>query len=772
MKLSMPQAITPAFRDDRIKESRTMTSSFLLAAILGVCAQGAETTGKAITDKLFHLGDNDKPDWKELTSVKPDGARLELAFEGKANAAGMVLELQAGEVGMDWKVKLNEKDLGTLRKSEKLATQHFEVPPSTLKDGKNELSVAAEQKGDDIYVGRVVLHERPLNEVLGYGRVAVQVTDADSGQGLPCRLTVVRLTRKKDKDGKEQSRIEEDSAEIFGVASPDAAVRDKKGIVYTKKGAAAFELAPGEYRVHASRGFEYSVAAETIAVERHGKQAIDLSIRREVDTTGYLAADTHVHTKTYSGHGDISVEERVVAIAGEGVEVAIATDHNHHTDYAPTMAKVGVDEHFSSIVGNEVTTSIGHFNAFPFGAKTDPPDHDHSDWTRLVQAMRAASGVRAVILNHPRRSLGRESPLGRIRYNPVTGEAHRGPEHLGLDGLEIFNGKTLEEDRMKTVNDWFGLLDRGYRVTAVAGSDSHSVDEIVGQARTYVASSSDDPRKLDIEQFCASFLEGRALVSLGLLARIEVDGQYRAGDLARPAGDKLSVKVRVEGPSWTRADRVALFVNGREVKKEKIEESSAVLKLERVWEIPAPRYDVHIAVVASGPPVTAPFWPISGGGKRYVMGVTNPVWIDGDRDGRFTSAFDYAAELVTQHGLKGPDLQGALAAHDPSVAAQLASIARARIQREAQQAYIELMARADRDLKDLLDVSDKELRKAFSDYLASAPKVEVKTREESEDEQARLKKEEADRKKRREEREKKRREEEEKRRREGRKSRV
>ena len=60
------------------------------------------------------------------------------------------------------------------------------------------------------------------------------------------------------------------------------------------------------------------------------------------------------------------MEERVIAIAGEGIEIAVATDHNHHTDYRPTMDKVGVKEDFTAITGNEVTTPIGHFNAFPF----------------------------------------------------------------------------------------------------------------------------------------------------------------------------------------------------------------------------------------------------------------------------------------------------------------------------------------------------------------------------------------------------------------------
>ncbi|HEY6226698.1 MAG TPA: hypothetical protein VI282_06215, partial [Verrucomicrobiae bacterium] len=56
----------------------------------------------------------------------------------------------------------------------------------------------------------------------------------------------------------------------------------------------------------------------------------------------------------------------------------------------------------------------------------------------------------------------------------------------------------------------------------------------------------------------------------------------------------------------------------------------------------APR-DAYLLAVASGPPVTAPFWripkpyqPTSTTWNPRVIGATNPIWIDADGDGRFT----------------------------------------------------------------------------------------------------------------------------------------
>jgi succinate dehydrogenase flavin-adding protein (antitoxin of CptAB toxin-antitoxin module) len=166
--------------------------------------------------------------------------------------------------------------------------------------------------------------------------------------------------------------------------------------------------------------------------------------------------------------------------------------------------------------------------------------------------------------------------------------------------------------------------------------------------------------------------------------------------------------------------------------------------------------------VASGPAVTAPYWPIQGGAKKYVLGATNPVWIDGDGDGRFTSAFGYASRLVKEHGSRGEALHRSLDGFDTAVAAQFASLARAQIQREAQEAYDRLLAKADSDLAELLSVRSERVKRTFADYLAAAPGIDIQTREERAEEVKRLKKEEEDLQKRREEREKKRKEEEKK----------
>jgi hypothetical protein len=60
-----------------------------------------------------------------------------------------------------------------------------------------------------------------------------------------------------------------------------------------------------------------------------------------------------------------------------------------------------------------------------------------------------------------------------------------------------------------------------------------------------------------------------------------------------------------------------------------------------------------------------------------VIGSTNPIWVDGDQDGRFSSAREYAVDLVARHGGDMEKLLGALSEYDEAVAVQTASVSTA-----------------------------------------------------------------------------------------------
>jgi hypothetical protein len=434
-----------------------------------------------------------------------------------------------------------------------------------------------------------------------------------------------------------------------------------------------------------------------------------------VPTEGWVGCDTHVHTLTYSRHGDATVDERVLTLAGEGIELPVSTEHNLQVDYAPAAEKMRVRRYFTPVRGNEVTTpALGHFNVFPIapGAKLIP--WRGRDWGAIESAIKdvsvrgAASGgadaVPVVVLNHARDVHGGFRPFDPARHIALTGEQLDSPPPPA-NAMEVVNSGATMNDPTRLYRDWFGMLNGGQRLTPVGASDSHDVTRyIVGQGRTYVRCDDADPGKIDVDAARRSLLAGRVMVSYGLLTTIRVDDEFGPGDLV-PVKDDAAVDVTVLGPEWVKATRVALYANGVEVRAADIPDApkartEAVLWRGR-WTLPRPKHDVHLVAIATGPGVTAPYWPTakpyqptSSRWQPYLIGSTGAVWLDVDGSGRFDSAADYASRLVEAAGAHPDALAAKLADFDEAVGAQAAAALRARSPREFEAAAARVIAAA------------------------------------------------------------------------------
>ncbi len=637
----------------------------LLATLCSVCL-GAESPGPRVLDaKRYHLGTVGSAEWQEFEGSTPHGRQLELTFDALASDREATLFIRQRDVKGAWPVTLNGRALGRLEALSQPLVRALAVPPGVLRTGANRLVITSPPMVDDVVVGGISFDPRPLAEAVGGAGLDVRVRDADAGTELPCRLTL--------------TDVEAALAPLRAAPGQQLAVRT--GVVYTGDGRARLAIPPGEYVLHASRGFEYSVATERFVVRAGETKSFQLSLRREVPTPGLIAADTHIHTLTHSGHGDATIDERMLTIAGEGIELAVATDHNHHADFAPVAERMGVSRHFQSVVGNEVTTKAGHFNAFPVVAGGPKPNHQLTNWTELLHNIRTVTGARVIQLNHPRDVHQTFTPLGPAQFDAVTGEL-RAAATFECDAIEVVTSAAMQSDIMLLYRDWFALLNRGYRIAAIAASDTHHVSEfILGQARTYVMAGAAEPGGIDLDDVYDSYRAGRLLVSLGLLTRMTVDGRFAVGDLATGEGRELRVEVEVLGPSWVTGDRVELYANGVRIREATIAATRAVEKSRVTWSIPRPAHDVHLVAIATGPGVTAPYWeiprPYQQTSKIFtsrVIGSTNPIWIDGDADGKFTSARGYATVLAARAAGDAGKLMAALANFDQPVAVQAADI--------------------------------------------------------------------------------------------------
>lgn len=628
------------------------------------CALGAETI--VLNDKRLHLRSGTTPEWDWFTNT-PDARRFDVVFDSSSNPREATLFIRQDDVRHEWRVELNGKRLGTLHLMETDLVHTLRVPTGTLRNGTNTLSVVPPRENDDIVLHRVWLEDRPLTEVLSQATLEVAVSDAKDAEALPCRITVV--------DG-------HDSLAALH-ASSNALLAVRPGVVYTADGKARVGLLEGDYTVFASRGPEWSVATQHVHAVRGETTRVRLQLEREVDTRGAASCDTHVHTFTHSRHGDATTDERMLTLAGEGIELPVATDHNLHVDYTEPAQRMGVSKYFTPVPGNEVTTTSGHFNIFPVEPGAPVSDHKIADWPNLMNAMRATPGVRVVVLNHPRNVHNNFQPFAPTNYNGVTGENKRGPE-FSFDAIELVNSSALQSDYMLVYREWFALLNHGYRITGVGSSDGHDVSRyIVGQGRTYIACDDANPGRISIDAACSNLLAGRATVSLGLIADVNLNERFRPGDLATNFGDELTVTLKVLGPSWISATNAQLYMNGTLVRETNITFAAGLGRGEKAlikWRFNRPSQDVHVVAIVTGPPVSAPFWatarpyqPSSSHWEGRVIASTNPIWVDGDRDGKFTAPRAYAKSILASTR-EPAALMAKLGSFDEAVAAQLASL--------------------------------------------------------------------------------------------------
>lgn len=610
----------------------------ILLAILTLSTSAIGGPREVLDAEFHHLRNGDPREWSRF----PEGAEAEflhVQFDLEAPQSIRLLTLRQEETKQAWEVRLNGEKLGNLPRDHNHLEHGIPIPEGLLKAKGNILEISTQSdQPDDIRLGDVALHDgiqvivdEERAEILfqqrGYRRalppmtasVTLEARESFTGEGLPCRFTILDA---------------ETGALAFVGAESDDRLAVREGIVYTLDGRATIKLAgnreqPRRYSIFCGRGFEYSLAREEIVID--GSQetaALEFSLTREVPTPGLVACDPHLHTFQFDRHGDCNLAERLLSIAGEGIELPVSTAHDKHIDYAEEAGRIGADRWFTPVLGCEVTTSFGHFNSFPIEPGARPAEHKLRPWAQIFQNIYATPGVRVCILNHARDVHRGFRPLDPENFDRASGTFRKGWK-LEANAMELINSGAQQTDPLQLVHDWFALLRSGHSIAGVGTSDSHTVNfAIPGQGRTYLEAADQDPGKIDVDAAIDSLLEGRSWVSFGLLARLD------------PVAEEDSVEVSVLGPGWTTADRIRIFRNGEEVLNREIPESAGGMPGEKftrtfsLEELGAKSGD-FLCAVATGPGITEGWWaimppyqPDSPDFTPFVMGISPAVWIE------------------------------------------------------------------------------------------------------------------------------------------------
>lgn len=640
--------------------SHSLSLRALGLLLISLLARSVSAAELVVDDKLHHVRAGNEREWSEF-APQAESSKWQAEFAVPLGFKPHVLLLRQRDVKQQtWKLTLDDKPLGKLLPDENDTVASW-LLPAELAVGRHVLVAQTDsKKSDDIQIGEArILEEADWKA----GLVSLSVVDVDTQKPLPCRITVA---------------TQNGSLMALGAASNDKlAVRP--GVVYTSDGHAEFTLPKGRYRVFASRGFEYGVQRVDIDVRPGERLEKSLRIRRETPTPGYVSCDTHCHTFQFSKHGDATLDERLLTLAGEGIEWPIATDHNLQVDYDARSRELGLRQFFTPLVGSEVTTKVGHFNVFPLQYPSEPIDFKGNDWAAVSAAIGKA-GPEVIILNHARDLHSGFRPFGPDHRVAASGENLDGWK-LGANAMEVVNSGATQTDPLQLFQDWMTSLNRGQLLTPIGSSDSHDVSRfIVGQGRTYVRCRDEDPGKIDTSEALQALREGRVLVSMGLLTELTVNDRYRSGELV-PGEGTLKLHVCVSGPSWVKANRLLLYLNGELFDDRTISATSEPLDWENDWEIPRPQHDAHLVAIALGPGVAEPFWtfarpyqPTSDDPQTYGIGCSGAIFIDADHSGKFQSAHELAQGIVKDGGADLRKMLDRLAGFDEATAIQAASI--------------------------------------------------------------------------------------------------
>ncbi|MEB2310732.1 MAG: CehA/McbA family metallohydrolase [Sorangiineae bacterium] len=502
------------------------------------------------------------PAWASVEATSPDGA-LALAVEVDPSGA-FELALPVGK----WRLVLR-------------------APGG---DDERSIEVTAEQVAEPRFLVRAP------------GQLRYEVTGAD-GRLLPARLVFRGIDGTPDP--------------AFG---PPHLAGGAAMVSYTRSGAGAVELPPGRYRVLFTHGVEYGLDTHDLEVTAESGARVRAVLPHLVDTPGALACDFHLHAAP-SGDTGLPVADRVAALVAEGLDFAVATDHNVVTDYAPFAGG-----QLATATGVEITTaSWGHFNAFPYPLGEPPPFTVAP--AEFFASVRERAPRAIIQVNHPRMSPGiGYFDLGKLE--PARATAERPGFSFDFDTLEVFNGFSRGNlaEVEQTLADWRALLLAGRRFTAVGNSDSHSlVYQWAGYPRTYVEAGQAEPREI-----ARALRQGRALVTTGPLIEFHI-GEEGPGSLASAEGGTVVAKIRVRAAPWIDVTRVELWVDDRRVSERRVE-GDGVERL--AWE-PALHLerDAFITVIARGDRALAEVLP---GPRTVPFAVTNPIFVDVDGDGAYT----------------------------------------------------------------------------------------------------------------------------------------
>jgi hypothetical protein len=273
---------------------------------------------------------------------------------------------------------------------------------------------------------------------------------------------------------------------------------------------------------------------------------------------GWYRGDLHMH----SGHSDGSCasksgDKRVPcplfltlnAAADRGLDFVAVTEHNTNSHVRELTALQPYFDKTLLIPGMEMTTFQGHANAFNLREPVDfrVTSKQVPDWNTLLAQANAKGAL--VSINHPRVPTG-EACMG-CGWSPDPAV-----DMSLVQAVEVVNGNDVESP-VAGMPFWHEQLQKGLRLTAIGGSDTHDVTSQSVSAptgRIGVPTTVVYARELSVDGIVAGIRAGNVFLDtagtrdrkLELTATHKQTTATMGGQLSVPAKQAATFTVRVE----------------------------------------------------------------------------------------------------------------------------------------------------------------------------------------------------------------------------------
>lgn len=495
---------------------------------------------------------------------------------------------------------------------------------------------------------RCVVHDPP------HGTVLIKIQDS-SGRYVPGKVTFIGLDPTKSPYFQPENPVESGKRwETF------------KNSCFPEEEGLNVRLPVGNYLAYASRGPEYTMETKIVEIFQDEKMDLFFRIDKVVKTEHLISVDPHMHT-IYSD-GTVDIAERIKSVVAEGVDVAVATDHNYINDYLPTLRKLGLNSYLATIVGNEVTTGgVIHYNTYPLLSRQDEQNNGaiyphRKSATPLFNDSRKKDPEAMLQVNHPRS--GSIGYFNNFALDPETAATADKNLDLNFDVLEALNGPYLYSSNEQSIKDWLNLMNRGYFFPIVGSSDSHTIDGgQPGYSRTYVIYSGKKGDEVDIASVISGLKKGHSFATNGPLVDLKINGTHIPGDFFTAKDNKVEIRLKVESAPWISVDRVRLIINGKRKMAFSVDgQIDTVMKFSESITLPVEK-DCYIAAEVLG---NRSLFPVHQARPRQGLrenatlpyAVTNPVFIDVDGNGEFDPPLPKTIHLLEASGTETKDESG------------------------------------------------------------------------------------------------------------------